>query len=93
MNLKLSLAAVSLAAGLLIAAMPGSAADTAGIGKLKDVVASQPSGVTDVLWRRGRCHRGIGGYYKWVRGVGRVQCTAAKNCYTNIFGFKVCDWF
>ncbi len=93
MNLKLSLAAASLAASLSIAAMPGMAsAGTASLSTLKNVAASQPSGIEKTLWGSEKCHWGIGGYHKYVPGVGRIQCTARK-CWTNSFGFKRCKWF
>ncbi len=92
MNLKLSLAAASLAAGLLIATMPGMAAGTASISALKDVAAGQPSGIEKTLWGSEKCHWGLGGYHKYVPGVGRIQCTARK-CWKNSLGFRRCKWF
>lgn len=91
MKLKITMAAAVLAIAASFA-LPGNAAPTAPLAALKNT-AAQSTAVEDIAWRRGRCHRGIGGWYKWVKGVGRVQCTVAKNCYTNIFGFRVCDWF
>jgi hypothetical protein len=91
MNLKLSLAAASLAAGVLFAIMPGMAASGGSFGILKDLGAAQPSGVERTLWHRG-CHWGIGGYHKYVEGVGRVQCTSHK-CWTNRWGIRRCKWF
>jgi hypothetical protein len=75
MNLKLSLAAASLAAGLLIAAMPGMAAGTASLATLKTLGAEQHSAVEQAhFWHR-TCRRGLNGWHKHVPGVGRVQCT------------------
>jgi hypothetical protein len=92
MQIKYALAAATLAfAGL--AAMPGNAANTGSVAVLKQVGASQTSGIEKVHgWHR-KCRRGLNGWHKHVPGVGRVQCTMAKNCYTNMFGVKVCDWF
>jgi len=92
MSFKLSLAAASLSAGLLIAAIPSLAAGTSSIAALKDTAAAQPSGVLKTLWGSEKCHWGIGGYHKYVPGVGRIQCTARK-CWKNSFGFRRCKWF
>jgi hypothetical protein len=74
MNLKISLAAASLAAGLLAAALPGVAAGTAPLGALKAVGAEQSSVEQAHFWHR-TCRRGLNGWHKHVPGVGRVECT------------------
>ncbi len=81
MNLKLSLAAASLAAGVLFATMPGMAASGGSLGILKDLGAAQSSGVEKTHLAPG-LPVGLGGYHKYVEGVGRVQCTSHK-CWTN----------
>ena len=91
---KFKLSAAIAAAGFLAVTLPVSAEPSTGTAALK-AAGLQQSLVerTDLFnWRKGRCYRGIGGRYKWVKGVGKIQCTSAK-CYTNIFGYKVCDYF
>ena len=92
MNLKLSLAAASLAAGVLFATMPGMAASGGSLGILKDLGTAQPSGVEKTHgWHR-TCQWGLNGWHKHVPGVGRVQCTNHK-CWTNRWGYRRCRWF
>lgn len=91
--MKLSLSAAVLAAGLAMATIPVSAQPGSALPQLKSIVGSEASMVEKTHgWHR-KCRKGLNGWHKHVKGVGRVQCTVAKNCYTNVFGFKVCDWF
>lgn len=92
MNIKVALAATALVAGIALAA-PGMAMTASKIPSLKTAAEAQSSLVEKTHgWHR-KCRRGLNGWHKHVRGVGRVQCTLAKNCYTNMFGFRVCNWF
>ncbi len=89
---KLPLAAAAFFAGLLFTSAPGMAATTSvSLGALKSVGAAQSSAVEKAAWGS-RCRWGIGGYHKWVPGVGRVQCTARK-CWRNSWGIRRCRWF
>lgn len=93
MKLKILLAAGAIALAASVAAMPGNAATTGSLAALKGVAAAQPSGVEKAHgWHR-KCRKGLNGWHKHVPGVGRIQCTTARNCYKNIFGVRVCDWF
>ena len=92
MNVRLSLAAATFAAGILFAAVPGMATtDSASLQTLKTTGAAQSSNIEQAAWR-GRCWWGIGGWHKYVRGVGRVQCTTHR-CWTNSWGIRRCRWF
>jgi hypothetical protein len=88
---KLSFAASALAAGLLFVGMSGMAASAASLGALKDGASSHATFVEKAGWNS-RCHWGIGGYHKWIPGVGRVQCTARK-CWRNSWGIRRCRWY
>ena len=88
MNTKIALS-VAVAACLAFAAMPSSAAPLA---PLKQLNLEQSTMVEKTHgWHR-KCRRGLNGWHRHIRGVGRVQCTTSRNCYYNIFGVKVCDW-
>ncbi|MFT3732783.1 MAG: hypothetical protein QM780_15405 [Hyphomicrobium sp.] len=89
MSGKLSIVAAALAAGMVLAGTAGMAATGASLGQLKGVAAS--SIVEKAGWNS-RCHWGIGGYHKWIPGVGRVQCTARK-CWRNSWGVRRCRWY
>lgn len=90
MNLKLTLAAVA-AAAVLAAALPVSAASLPNLSIMKDGAIAQSQIEKTHGWHR-KCRKGLNGPHKHVKGVGRIQCTTAK-CYTNIFGYRVCDFF
>jgi hypothetical protein len=90
MNLKLTLASV-VAAGVLAAALPVSAASLPNLSIMKDGVVAQ-SQIDQAHFAHRTCRKGLNGSHKHVKGVGRIQCTTAK-CYTNIFGYRVCDYF
>ena len=90
MNLKLTLAAVA-AAGVLAAALPVSAATLPNLSVMKDGAIAQSQIEKTHGWHRS-CRKGLNGWHKHVKGVGRIQCNTAK-CYTNIFGYRVCDYF
>ena len=92
MKLKLSLLSATLAAGVMMAAMPGFAANTSSFGALKELGAAQPSGVEKTHgWHR-TCQWGLNGWHRHVPGVGRVQCTVHK-CWINKWGYKRCRWY
>lgn len=88
---KASIAASVLAAGLLLVSTSGMAATGTSLGALKGSVSTQSSAVETVGWNS-RCHWGIGGYHKWIPGVGRVQCTA-RRCWRNSWGIRRCRWY
>ena len=91
MKRNVSFAAAAIAAGLVFVSTPGIANTTVSVGSLKGVAASQGEAVQKVgYWNR--CRWGIGGYHKWVPGVGRVQCTARK-CWRNSWGVRRCHWY
>jgi hypothetical protein len=90
MKLKLSLAAATLAAGISFASIPGKATVGVSLQTLKTPAAR--STLVDQAGWRGRCWWGIGGWHKYVKGVGRVQCTSHK-CWTNRWGIRRCRWF
>lgn len=83
--------AAGLAAAVAIA-LPAVAAPAGGFAPLKTLGLSQTHVEKTHGWHR-KCRKGLNGWHRHVKGVGRVQCTTAKNCYTNMFGFRVCDWF
>jgi hypothetical protein len=87
MNLKLSLAGAALAAGVLFATMPAMAANMGSFGALNEVGAAQPSPVQKTWgWHR-TCRRGLNGWHKHVKGIGRVQCT------NHVCKRGKCRWF
>ena len=89
---KFSLSALTIAAGLAFAALPGAATPAANLAPLKQLNLEQSSIVEKTHgWHR-KCRRGLNGWHRHVPGVGRVQCTTQRNCYINIFGVKICDW-
>lgn len=94
MTPKFTLAGAALAAAFAIAtAAPGMAASPASaLAPLKPIGLEQSQIEKTHGWHR-RCRRGLNGWHRHVRGVGRIQCTTAKNCYTNVFGYRMCDWF
>jgi hypothetical protein len=87
---KLSFGAAAVAAGLLLVSTAGMATTSTSIGALKQTASGQASMIDKAAWRG--CHWGLGGYHKWVPGVGRVQCTARK-CWRNSWGIQRCRWF
>jgi hypothetical protein len=93
MSLKTSLCAAALAATVAFAAPTVNAASPAsGLAPLKSIGLDQSNIEKTHGWHR-RCRKGLNGWHRHVKGVGRIQCTTSKNCYTNMFGFRVCDWF
>ncbi len=89
---KLTLTAAACAAIATLASTAGIAAPASGLTPLKTIGADQ-SNIEQVHGWHGKCRKGVGQWHRHVKSVGRVQCTTAKNCYTNVFGFRVCDWF
>lgn len=80
-----SIAAAGVAAGLMMAAMTGPAAAAASLAPLKTINLESQSMVDQAhFWHR-TCRRGLNGWHKHVKGVGRVQCTNQKcrhgKCY------------
>jgi hypothetical protein len=88
---KLTLATLAAAAGLLAATLPASSATLPNLNIMKDGAIAQSQVEKTHGWHR-KCRKGINGSHKHVKGVGRIQCTTAK-CYTNIFGYRSCDFF
>lgn len=74
MTRKLSLVAATIAAGVLCAASQGMATTAGSLGALKSVGVAQSSIEQAHFWHR-TCRKGLNGYHKHVRGIGRVQCT------------------
>lgn len=89
---KVTLTAAAGAVALMLAASTGIAAPGANLAPLKTIAANQSIVEQTHGWHR-KCRKGVSGWHRHVKGVGRIQCTTAKNCYTNVFGFRVCDWF
>ena len=67
---KLSLVAAMVAVGVFSAASHGIAAT----GALKSVGADQSTVEQAHFWHR-TCRKGLNGWHKHVKGIGRVQCT------------------
>jgi hypothetical protein len=87
MNFQHALVAATLAAGLMFASTPGMAANTGSFSVLKEVGAPQPSAVQKTWgWHR-TCRRGLHGWHKHVKGIGRVQCT------NHVCRHGKCRWF
>ena len=90
MNFKVSLCAVA-AAAVMAVTLPVSAASLPNLSIMKDGAMAQ-SQIDQVHFAHRKCRKGTNGAHKHVKGVGRIQCTTAK-CYTNIFGYRSCDFF
>ncbi len=89
---KVTLSAAALAAALFAATLPGSATTVGNLAPLKGITAGQQSMVEETHgWHR-KCWRGLNGWHKHVRGVGRVQCTN-KKCTYELFGPTKCVYF
>jgi hypothetical protein len=88
---KLTLASVVAAGGLLAATLSVSAATMPTLNILKDTATAQSQIEKTHGWHR-KCRKGLNGSHKHVPGVGRSQCTTAK-CFTNIFGYRQCEYF
>lgn len=73
MNRKFWLAAASLAAAVAFSGT-ASAASPAPLSLLKDVAAQSTNVAQAHFWHR-KCRRGLNGWHKHVKGIGRVQCT------------------
>lgn len=74
MKKNILLAAASFAAAIAFSSASANAASPASLSLLKDVSA-QSSNVTQAhFWHR-KCRRGLNGWHKHVKGIGRVQCT------------------
>lgn len=71
---KLSLVAAMVAVGVLSAASQGIAATGGSLGALKSVGADQSTVEQAHFWHR-TCRKGLNGWHKHVKGIGRVQCT------------------
>lgn len=89
---KSSIAAAVAVTTMLFAAPAGMAAGSAGLAPLKTLTAQSSIVEKTHGWHR-KCRRGLNGFHKHVRGVGRIQCTTVRNCYYNIFGVKVCEHY
>lgn len=85
-------AGAALAAAVALASPSFAASPASGLAPLKSIAVEQSQVEKAHGWHR-KCRRGLNGWHKHVRGVGRVQCTTSKNCYRNMFGYRVCDWF
>lgn len=71
---KFSLVALALAAGVLGAATQGMATTAGPLGALKSAGEAQSNIEQAHFWHR-TCRKGLNGYHKHVKGIGRVQCT------------------
>lgn len=89
---KLTLTAAALCTAVVITSATTVAAPATGLSPLKALTADQQIIEKTHGWHR-KCRKGLNQWHRHVKGVGRVQCTTAKNCYTNVFGFRVCNWF
>lgn len=87
MNGKIWLVAAALAAGIAFSGASANAASAAPLSLLKDVSATQSSNITKAhFWHR-KCRRGLNGWHKHVKGIGRVQCT------NHVCKHGKCYWF
>ena len=91
MSSKFTLSALLFAGGMLAVTLPVSATSLPNLSLLKVQALEQSQVQKTHGWHRS-CRKGLNGSHKHVKGVGRIQCTTAK-CYTNIFGYRVCDYF
>lgn len=91
MNAKLTITAALAAAGLMAASITATAAPMPNLNLLKDTATAQSQVEKTHGWHR-QCRRGLNGWHKHVKGVGRVQCTTAR-CTTNWLGYKTCKYF
>jgi hypothetical protein len=87
MNFKFLLPVALLAAGVLFAAIPSQAGTIGGFNTIKTLAAEQPSNIDQAhFWHR-TCRRGLNGWHKHVKGIGRVQCT------NHVCKRGKCRWF
>jgi hypothetical protein len=84
-------AAAIAVAVMVSASAPGKAASMPNLSHMKDDAVAQSQVEKTHGWHR-TCRRGLNGWHKHVKGVGRVQCTTAK-CWTNSLGYKQCRYF
>ncbi|MBK9080527.1 MAG: hypothetical protein IPL91_16195 [Hyphomicrobium sp.] len=92
MSSKLTFSAAVVAAGLLAATLPGSAASLTGnLNGLKDAATAQSLIEQTHGWHRS-CRRGLNGWHKHVPGVGRIQC-GNHRCWRNKWGVRRCVWY
>jgi hypothetical protein len=90
-NRKLLLATAAVVTGFVFVNAPGIAAPSTALNAVKAAPLAERSIVQKAgYWNR--CRWGIGGYHKWVPGVGRIQCTARK-CWRNSWGIRRCRWY
>jgi hypothetical protein len=86
MNSKIWLATVALAVGTAMSGASANAASPAPLSLLK-VASAQSSNVVEAhFWHR-KCRRGLNGWHKHVKGIGRVQCT------NHVCKHGKCYWF
>ncbi|HET6388933.1 hypothetical protein [Hyphomicrobium sp.] len=71
---KFSLMLAVIAAGVLGAAAQGMATTAAPLGALKSAGEMKSSIEQAHFWHR-TCRKGLHGYHKHIKGIGRVQCT------------------
>ncbi len=88
---KVFLTAAVFSAGLALVSTSGRATVSTSLNSVA-TVASMQDAVVQTAGYWSRCRWGIGGYHKWVPGIGRVQCTARK-CWRNSWGIRRCRWY
>jgi hypothetical protein len=88
---KVFLSAAIIGAGLMLVSASGMATVSTSVNSMASTASVQDTMVQKAGYLN-RCRWGIGGYHKWVQGVGRVQCTARK-CWRNSWGIRRCRWY
>lgn len=87
--LGLAVGAAAVAAAFAVSVSATSvAAPLPNISTLKDGFAAQSQIEQAHFWHR-KCRRGLNGWHKHIKGVGRTQCTTMR-CWRNNLGRRVC---
>jgi hypothetical protein len=81
--------AAAIAAAFAVTVSTSSvAAPLPNLTLLKDNISAQTQIEKAHFWHR-KCRRGLNGWHRHVKGVGRVQCTSMR-CWKNSWGRRVC---
>lgn len=79
----------AIAATFAVAVSTASvAAPLPNLSTLKDGMSAQSQVEQAHFWHR-KCRRGLNGWHRHIKGVGRVQCRTMR-CWKNRFGRRVC---
>lgn len=87
--LGLAVGATAIAAAFAVSVSTMSvAAPLPNLSTLKADISAQSDVEQAHFWHR-RCRRGLNGWHKHIKGVGRTQCTTMR-CWKNSLGRRVC---